>query len=144
MFRCVSCGALNQVTAARGGQPVCGRCKKDLDTSGKPQEVDGAALEVAVRSASVPVLLDCWAPWCGPCRAIAPRLEAYAKAHAGKLLVLKLNTDQHPVPSQAMGIQSIPTFIVFRGGQELGRRSGMIPEDLVEEALDSGASGARA
>jgi thioredoxin 2 len=98
-----------------------------LDLSGAPQEVDAASFERAVANSPVPVVVDFWAPWCGPCRMVAPVVDQVARAQAGKALVLKLNTDENPQPSQRLGIQGIPTFIVFKDGNETARRSGAMP-----------------
>ncbi len=96
VFRCPSCSGLNRVRPDRtDDHPNCGRCKAVLDLEAHPVEVDDAALTRLVASALVPVLVDSWAPWCGPCRALAPHLETLAKKHAGKLIVTKVNTDQH-------------------------------------------------
>lgn len=136
MFRCSRCGALNRVAGSHPeGAPVCGRCKEALDVSGAPQEVDAEGLARAIASSSVPVLVDFWAPWCGPCRAVAPVVEAVAKLHAGQLMALKVNTDANPEPSGRLGIRSIPTLIVFKGGAEVGRQIGALPRSEFERWL---------
>ncbi|MBE2250953.1 MAG: thioredoxin [Myxococcus sp.] len=127
MFRCSSCGAFNRVPSGHSGVATCGRCKKDLDVSGAPQEVDADGYTRAVASSPVPVLVDFWAPWCGPCRMAAPILDAVGRQQAGKLVVLKVNTDEHPQPSAQLGIRGIPTFVVFKGGREAARQSGVLP-----------------
>jgi thioredoxin 2 len=124
MYRCKSCGVLNNLRLVSKGTAICGRCKAGLDLSGAPQEVDAAALARVVQSATVPVLADFWAPWCGPCRATAPVVDALAREKRGELLTLKVNTDANPSAGQAYGIQGIPTFIVFRNGAIAGRRAG--------------------
>ncbi|AGC49050.1 thioredoxin [Myxococcus stipitatus DSM 14675] len=133
MFRCAACGAFNRVREPRpSGNPECGRCHRVLDLSGAPQEVDGEALDRAMLSSPVPILLDLWAPWCAPCRAAAPILDAVGRAQAGRLLVLKLNTDQNPRTASALRVQGIPTFVVFSGGREVARRSGVLPKADLE------------
>jgi thioredoxin 2 len=145
MFRCRDCGALNRVPErVPAGSPVCGKCKRALDTSGEPQAVDAAGFASAVRSSPVPVLVDFWAPWCGPCRAAAPMLDALAKSRAGKLLVLKVNTDEQPEVASRFGIRGIPTFVLFANGQEVGRQSGIVPTHQIDDWIAEAGHGARA
>lgn len=142
MFRCAACGAFNRVREPRpSGAPECGRCHRALDLSGAPQEVDGEGLDRAVLGSPVPVLLDLWAPWCAPCRVAGPILDEVGRAKAGQLLVLKLNTEQHPRPASALGVQGIPTFIVFSGGREVARRSGVLPRPEMERWVSSATVG---
>lgn len=129
MFRCSHCGALNRVPAQRPeGAPSCGKCHQALDVSGAPQAVDGDGLKRLIASSAVPVLVDIWAPWCGPCRAVAPILEQVGREHAGRLLVVKLNSDEHQDVASRLGVQGIPTFIVYANGREAARQSGAMPK----------------
>ncbi|MFT3839992.1 MAG: thioredoxin [Myxococcaceae bacterium] len=136
MFRCAACGAFNRVKADQPGVPVCGRCKQALDVSGAPQSVDPEMYGRAVASSPVPVLVDFWAPWCGPCRAAAPILEKLGRKHAGQVVVLKVNTQDHPQVSQQLGISGIPTFVLFRGGGEVTRLPGLLPEHAFDQWLN--------
>ena len=145
MFRCPACGAFNRVPLPPPpGQPGCGRCHGSLDTSGQPQEVNGEALSRAVVSSPVPVLLDLWAPWCAPCRAAAPVVEAVGRAQAGRAIVLKLNTEEHPEAAASLGVRGIPTFVLYSGGREVARRSGLMQRAelerwIMEVQTDSGS-----
>ncbi len=130
IFRCPRCGAFNRIALlVAGRQAVCGKCKADLDTGGGPEPVDLGGLERAVASSPAPVLVDFWAPWCAPCRVFAPVLDRFAREQAGKLVVLKLDTEAHPDAGARFGIRAIPTLVAFRGGREVERVAGALPVD---------------
>ena len=139
-YRCPSCGAFNRVGTGTG-TPVCGRCKNPLPTDGKPQDVNAEGLERAVASSPVPVLVDFWAPWCGPCRVAAPLFDEVARRLKGEAIVLKVDTEANPDAGARYGIRAIPTAILFQGGRERERRMGVQPAPALESWL-RGASAA--
>jgi thioredoxin 1 len=103
----------------------------------KPKEVTDATFEQEVLKAPRPVLVDFWAPWCGPCRMVAPIVEELAEEYDGKVNFVKLNTDDNPVTASRYGIRSIPTLLVFKGGQPVGQIIGFRPKSDLRRRLDA-------
>jgi len=132
---CPSCGKKNRVLYSRLGEAArCGACGTALPPPAEPLAVDqGEELTGLLRESKLPVLVDFWAPWCGPCRAVAPEMSKVAERNAGRWLVVKVNTDADPQVGAAHRIQSIPTMAVFHGGREVGRTMGARPAAQIEE-----------
>jgi thioredoxin 2 len=133
VVRCENCGRKNRVPATATGVPHCGNCHQPL-----PWIVDagdGDFAEVAER-ASVPVLVDLWAPWCGPCRMVSPALAQLAGEMAGKLKLVKVNVDEAPKLQQRFGVQAIPTLMVLRKGQVVARQAGAAPAPALRAWLE--------
>lgn len=127
---CQNCAKKNRVPGAAQGVPRCAACHAALPWL--VEAGDGDFEEVAVRSA-VPVLVDLWAPWCGPCHAIAPGVEKAARTLAGRLKVVKVNVDEAPAVAGRFGAQSIPTLVVLHRGAVVDRRVGALPNDALVE-----------
>ena len=131
MLTCPHCGTTNRVPADRAGEsPVCGKCAQPL-LAGHPLELDDHNFDAVVAHSPVPVLVDFWAPWCGPCRAMAPAFEQASKQLQGRALLVKVNSDDSPELSQRYGIRSIPTLVRLQQGRETGRQSGAIPASAI-------------
>ncbi len=139
MIRCPACGAANRAPAekiAQGLRPRCGRCKTPLPLDGKPVTVTDATFAAEVERSPLPVLLDMWAPWCGPCRMVAPIVEELASELAGRVRVAKLNVDENPAIAARFQARSIPTLLVLRGGREMDRIIGVQPKEEIVRILE--------
>jgi len=124
-IRCPRCQTRNRVDLARLAKgPRCAKCQTPIRLD-HPVHISAADLEELIRSAPVTIVVDFYADWCGPCRAIAPNLETLAARHTGQVLVLKLDTDRYPELAARFGIRGIPTLIAFAGGREVKRQVGM-------------------
>lgn len=139
---CPNCSRLNRVNLDRvGDQPKCGACGKPILLD-RPVPVGDQDLDRVLGGADVPVLVDFYADWCGPCKIMAPQLDELARQHTGRALVAKLDTDRNPGAAQRFGIRGIPTLIVFRQGREVAREVGAVPRASLEALLARGYQGA--
>jgi len=147
---CQKCGTKNRVDerAAATNQPVCGKCGEKLPevaatasrtSNARPQVVTDAsfASDVVAASSSLPVLVDCWAPWCGPCRMIAPSLDQLAAESGGRYKIVKLNVDENPRTSAQFQIRSIPTLLIFKNGNVVDQVIGAVPKQAIAARLNA-------
>ena len=136
---CPSCGVKHRVRLATSGRPRCASCKHDLPWVVAADDTDlSAALDTRLL-----VLIDLWAPWCGPCRMVAPIVERLAASHAGSLKVVKVNVDNAPATAQRFSAQSIPTLVLMRDGQIVERIVGAQPEPVLAAAVRSALASAQ-
>jgi thioredoxin 2 len=133
VVRCENCGRRNRVPAVATGIPHCGNCHQPL-----PWIVDAGDEDFAevAEQASVPVLVDLWAPWCGPCRMVSPALAQLAGEMAGRVKLVKVNVDEAPKLQQRYGVQAIPTLMVLRHGQVIARQAGAAPAPALRAWLE--------
>jgi thioredoxin 2 len=124
LVRCEHCGKMNRVPAAASGIPRCGNCHQPLPWI--TAAGDDTFADVA-EAAAVPVVVDLWAPWCGPCRAVSPALEQLARELAGQLKLVKVNVDESPKLQERFGVQAIPTLLLLKHGQVADRLTGAAP-----------------
>jgi thioredoxin len=147
VITCSNCGAKNRADegAAERLQPVCGRCGTALDATAQASAAGGAGLPLAVTDATfarevlekrgLPVLMDCWAQWCGPCHMIAPVLDELAAEANGRYLITKLNVDENPRTAAQFNIRSIPTMLIFKDGALVDRIVGVQPKQAIAARL---------
>ena len=141
LVRCPACGATNRVPRARVAQglaPRCGRCKAPLAgavAADQPITVTDATFAQEVERSPVPVVVDMWAAWCGPCRMVAPVIDQLATEMAGRVRFAKLNVDENPATAARFNVRSIPTLLVMRGGREVDRIVGALPKSELSRRL---------
>jgi thioredoxin 2 len=134
--RCARCGQKNRVLRARLRQdPICGACKRPVFPDVPQAASDGTFAELAEAS-PLPVLVDFWAPWCGPCRAVAPVLDRIAAERAGRIKVVKVNVDDNPRTAARFGVQAIPTLVLLSGGRVVDELRGAVPKATLDARLD--------
>jgi thioredoxin 2 len=133
VVECPSCGKKNRVPAAARGRPRCAQCHEDLPWIAEAGDADFATV---VEGSRVPVVVDLWAPWCGPCRMISPALEEVARRQRGRLKLVKVNVDESPATARRFGVQGIPTLLLFRDGRLVDRSVGARGPDQLEEWIE--------
>lgn len=129
---CARCGQRNRVPAAAAGTPRCGHCKGPLPWLAEAGDTDFATVAEASR---LPVLVDFWAPWCGPCRAVSPVLERLAGELPGELKLVKVNVDEAPMLAQRFQVRAVPTLVVLHDGKVVARRAGAAPHPILRSWL---------
>jgi thioredoxin 2 len=139
IIRCLKCGTKNRMPENRlNDLPRCGKCRATLvvtSDQGRPVEVDDSTFSREVLSAPGSVLVDCWAPWCGPCRTIAPILDELASKYAGGVRIAKLNIDENPLTASRYDVRSIPTMLLFKDGTLVNTLVGALPKETIEQHL---------
>jgi thioredoxin 2 len=139
IVRCENCGRKNRVPAAASGTPRCANCHKPLPWITEAGDDNFAEV---VEQASIPVLIDLWAPWCGPCHMVSPALERLAREMAGRIKLVKVNVDAAPSVATRFAVQGIPTLAIMRRGQVVARQTGAQPEPALRAWLEQGLAGA--
>lgn len=135
---CPDCGKGNRIPAAHlSDTGRCGVCKGALPPQAEPLEVNDSSFAEIVSHAKVPVLVDFWAAWCGPCKMAAPEVKELARETAGKALILKVNTEEFPQLAAQFRVQSIPNFVVLRGGRPVFQQAGLAPRAEMRRWLNS-------
>ena len=138
-LRCQFCETWNRIDASRASdQPKCGKCSKPMRLD-RPVKLDDDTFQRTVDESEIPVLVDFYADWCGPCKMMAPTLEQVARDRTGRALVAKVDTDANPMLARRFRIASIPTLIAFKGGAEVARELGAIPRQRLDALIDRAA-----
>ena len=134
---CENCKRLNRVHLGEERSPVCGACKADLPLQGAVVEASDSTLQTLINKSPLPIVVDVWAPWCGPCRAFAPVFHELSEKYAGKVVFVKLNSEENQQSATRLGIRGIPTIVLYKNGIELERQSGALPREHFSQWLNT-------
>jgi thioredoxin 2 len=137
LVKCSSCGTTNRIPLLEPGRTaICGKCKAPMKSTADPVNVTDGTFADEVERNSMPVLLDLWADWCGPCHMLAPVISQISSELAGRIKVAKLNIDENPRTAARFGVQSIPTLLVLKAGKEVDRLVGVQPKQEILRRLE--------
>lgn len=139
VVRCDHCEAQNRVPAAASGVPRCGKCHSPLPWI---VDADDDTFTETAERATIPVVVDMWAVWCGPCRTVSPALEKVAKEMAGRIKLVKVDVDKAPMLAQRFSVQAVPTLILMREGQVIARQAGAAPAAVLRRWVEGALAGA--